>query len=521
MKKRSYLIAAGCTVVLYALSACSDHAANDTAQAGNPETMSVAEARRYFERVAAPTRAGSEEGTLTLGTYMPDWSLATVSAGEVLSSTDVPVRGEFRYFRYRIDEYGEPRFTPIYHKLVVVKDPRSGSMSGYIRYYLPEPDYAVGRTADYFDGLLDGGPKGDFTGLAVYALPDGFPVLAARYVGGVCREEVFLGDRTRTLEENAARLGEMLGGLYIVYSLEGPATRIVETDDSPLQGPDIEVVLIVDRRPLDGVTDDFSDEKFRELFDSMNRPNGGSRGEAADGGGSSGGGNNNSDDDNDEDNADADSVALADNRYHGNRKIWIASDSRKQVEPLLDKLLADCMGGKIIGSIGTNVTIRTGFIGSSEMVPTAYIFNGSTIWVDFAINMGSKLNDITLLEELFHIHQCRGKTYTEYQSMKLNNEVEAKLCWYMYRLKIGNTTGLERYLGEPEGKKVFDELRRCILSEEIGTDWFNDAYRDAGEALRSIGGAYANATRYPFSENAMQVDVLLDMIADCLEYKNN
>lgn len=103
MKKRSYLIAAGCTVVLYALSACSDHAANDTAQAGNPETMSVAEARRYFERVAAPTRAGSEEGTLTLGTYMPDWSLATVSAGEVLSSTDVPVRGEFRYFRYRID----------------------------------------------------------------------------------------------------------------------------------------------------------------------------------------------------------------------------------------------------------------------------------------------------------------------------------------------------------------------------------------------------------------------------------
>ena len=75
--------------------------------------MSVAEARRYFERVAAPTRAGSEEGTLTLGTYMPDWSLATVSAGEVLSSTDVPVRGEFRYFRYRIDEYGEPRFTPI------------------------------------------------------------------------------------------------------------------------------------------------------------------------------------------------------------------------------------------------------------------------------------------------------------------------------------------------------------------------------------------------------------------------
>ena len=160
MKKRSYLIAAGCTVVLYALSACSDHAANDTAQAGNPETMSVAEARRYFERVAAPTRAGSEEGTLTLGTYMPDWSLATVSAGEVLSSTDVPVRGEFRYFRYRIDEYGEPRFTPIYHKLVVVKDSRSGVMSSYLRFYVPDPDYAAGARPTTTTGCSTAAPRG-------------------------------------------------------------------------------------------------------------------------------------------------------------------------------------------------------------------------------------------------------------------------------------------------------------------------------------------------------------------------
>ena len=137
-----------------------DHAANDTAQAGNPETMSVAEARRYFERVAAPTRAGSEEGTLTLGTYMPDWSLATVSAGEVLSSTDVPVRGEFRYFRYRIDEYGEPRFTPIYHKLVVVKDSRSGVMSSYLRFYVPDPDYAAGARPTTTTGCSTAAPRG-------------------------------------------------------------------------------------------------------------------------------------------------------------------------------------------------------------------------------------------------------------------------------------------------------------------------------------------------------------------------
>ena len=187
--------------------------------------MSVAEARRYFERVAAPTRAGSEEGTLTLGTYMPDWSLATVSAGEVLSSTDVPVRGEFRYFRYRIDEYGEPRFTPIYHKLVVVKDSRSGVMSSYLRFYVPDPDYAAGRTADDYDRLLNSGSKGDFTGLAVYTSLDGFPVHAVRYAGGACQAEAFLYDKSRTQAENTARLGEMLDGLSVVCSRETAVTR--------------------------------------------------------------------------------------------------------------------------------------------------------------------------------------------------------------------------------------------------------------------------------------------------------
>ena len=40
--------------------------------------MSVAEARRYFERDAAQTRAGGQDGTMTLGTYIPDRTLATV-----------------------------------------------------------------------------------------------------------------------------------------------------------------------------------------------------------------------------------------------------------------------------------------------------------------------------------------------------------------------------------------------------------------------------------------------------------
>ena len=498
MKKRYYLIAAGCIVVLFAIPACSEHTVNDTAQAGSSDALSVTEARRYFERVAVATRAGSEEGALTLGTYTPDWSLATVSVGEVLSSTDVPVRGEFRYFRYRTDEYGESRFTPIYHKLVVVKDSRSGAMSSYLRFYFPDPDYAAGRTADDYDRLLNSSSKGDFTGLAVYTSLDGFPVHAVRYAGGACQAEAFLYDKSRTQAENTARLGGMLDGLSVVCSRETVVTRAeAESEKSgPIDRGGIEEVVVYAERPVNHIKYERPDTDPIKPTEEDRGPSGGGGGASSNPGG------------------------LGNTRYQDNENIMLAFDSREKLEPLLDSLRQDCMAGKIIGSIRGNVTIRTGFIGSSAMIPTAYIFEGGTVWDDFEIRMGSRLDDITLLEELFHTHQCSGKTLEEYRGMRLNNEIEAKLCWYMYRLKIGNTTGLEKYLGGKNVRGAFNELRECILSGNIRNDRFNDAYKNAGNALRSMGGAYADVTRYPFAETAMQVDVLLNMIDDCPEYKN-
>lgn len=273
--------------------------------------MSVAEARRYFERVAAPTRAGSEEGTLTLGTYMPDWSLATVSAGEVLSSTDVPVRGEFRYFRYRIDEYGEPRFTPIYHKLVVVKDSRSGVMSSYLRFYVPDPDYAAGRTADDYDRLLNSGSKGDFTGLAVYTSLDGFPVHAVRYAGGACQAEAFLYDKSRTQAENTARLGEMLDGLSVVCSRETAVTRAeAESEKSePVDGGGIEAVVVSAKRPVNHI-------KYERPDTDPVKPTEEDRGPSGSGGGGGG--------------ASSNPGSPANTRYRENENIMLASDSREK-----------------------------------------------------------------------------------------------------------------------------------------------------------------------------------------------
>ena len=501
MKKRSYLIAAGCAVVLFAIPACSEHTVNDTAQAGSSDALSVTEARRYFERVAVATRAGSEEGALTLGVYTPDWSLATVSVGEVLSSTDVPVRGEFRYFRYRTDEYGEPRFTPIYHKLVVVKDSRSGAVSSYLRFYIPDPEYAAGRTADDYGRLLNSGSKGDFTGLAVYTSLDGFPVYALRYACGVRQDEAFLYDGARTQAENTARLGDLLDGLYVVCSRETAVTRAeAESEKSgPIDGGGIEEVVVYAQRPVNHI-------KYERLDTDPVKPAEEGRGPSGGGGGGGGG-------------APFDPGSLGNTRYRENKNIMLASDSREKLEPLLDSLRQDCMAGKIIGSIRRNVTIRTGFIGSSVMIPTAYIFDGGTVWDDFEVRMGSRLDDITLLEELFHTHQCSGKTLEEYRGMRLNNEIEAKLCWYIYRRKIGDMNGINKRISEGEGGRIFRILRIYILSGDTRSDNFKKEYKNAAALLRGISPLYANETLYPFSEDDINVDVLLNMIEDCPEYK--
>ena len=133
--------------------------------------------------------------------------------------------------------------------------------------------------------------------------------------------------------------------------------------------------------------------------------------------------------------------------------------------------------------------------------------------------MGTRLDDITLLEELFHTHQCSGKTPEEYRGMRLNNEIEAKLCWYMYRLKIGNMNGVSKYISEGEGRRIFGTLSKYIMSGNIKSDNFREEYRNAASLLRSMSRSYADVTLYPFSEDAVNVDVLMKMMEDCPEYK--
>lgn len=89
----------------------------------------------------------------------------------------------------------------------------------------------------------------------------------------------------------------------------------------------------------------------------------------------------------------------------------------------------------------------------------------------------------------------------------------------MYRLKIGNMNGVSKYISEGEGRRIFGTLSKYIMSGNIKSDNFREEYRNAASLLRSMSRSYADVTLYPFSEDAVNVDVLMKMMEDCPEYK--
>lgn len=504
-------------LILGVLSCTSDPSASIQLAAGvissGSDPITVTEARHSFENCGPLTRSIEEESAiLSLGNFTPDWSQARISIAGPISSTDVPVHGEFCYYRYFTDEYDRPTFTPIYHKLVVVKMEPSGAISNYLRFYIPDPEHARTHLPEDYDELLNSLPKGDFTGLSIYTSLEGMPVCAARYADGILQEDVFLYDAAHTFEENETALRKMLDQLQVVYSVEQPKTRaeaLSEKDDL-VEGGGIEEVYVYARRPVN---------QFRVIYlePDLARPTisdrwldeGGILGGGGSGGGGAAGGGGGM----------TNPLEMKGKDYSSNKHIRIYSDNDR-VEVFLDSLRKDCLGEKVIGSIRSKVEIRTGFR-KSNTIPSGFRIYDTTIWTEFYIKMGSDLNDFSLLEELFHIHQYNhARNKDEILKRKLNIEIEAKLCWYMYRKKSGTMAGVGKSLREGEGKLAFETLRNCIMAGDTQSTGFRQAYRDAAVALRAMSEKYRDESEYVFSEDEMGMEVLMKMIEDCLEYKN-
>ena len=463
--------------------------------------LSVSEARQYVEsRLRTGTRSAdtANDNPLVLGNFSMDWVQSESSVGDILYSLDIPVNSEYKYYSVGFDSLDNYLLTPMYHKMVVVKEGLTETLDAYLRFYVPDREHALSHSESYYNALLNSDVKTEFTGMSVYSTLDGFPIAAGRYSDGVLEESAFLFDTLRPMAENAARLAKLLDGRLAarVRNVSAVSTRMQYSDGYGWE-LDIEEVVAVGIKRIGPQIEDY----LRGWNDPL----------ADDGFGRGGGGGSSSTGNNGEEGKGSDD----DKKYAKNPRI--KTDDSK-VKLLLDSLLLDCMGALLVSTISENVTIIAAEDGQGGVCSVKGIMDSNGEWSghnQYTIQLNSYL-DITLLEELIHVHQYQGKRSSMVHEYKLNLEIEAKTGWYLYRERKNslNMQEIGPYLGRnsSESMKVFQGLSDFYEENNLA-DWeFYNMYMNAVTCLRSM--AYTEDA-YPFSEEHMSFPTLDELMKDC------
>lgn len=405
---------------------------------------SVAKARAFYDQASTTTRSVVESGPLMPGDYSLDWEQAEVSLDSLLSSVDVPIEMQYRYYRYLQHETDSVELVPIYSKLVVVKEHPTLLEGCYIRYMMPARSMIRAYPDFDYDALLNSRPKTDFTGVSVYTDLNGWPMCVAYYYEGELLFDAFLFDKAHSPEENIELLYDLLDDLTVARcsQVETRATETNQDDDAPKDGGGIEEVVIVAKRPSNG--DLFEDEQPFPEFPDPVLPEFGS------GGGSSSGNSNSSSSDGE------------DNSSQHNDKIKFEDEETKEIiEPLLDSISQDCMGQTLLAALD-GVTI--------EIHPYSELLNYNKYdFKDNIIHLGAdeqgNYRDYILLEELIHKYQYQQG----YTTPCIEKEIEAKVGWalFLYRRHDRNA--------ERGVKNAKQEIRSLMSSTHCGTSALADA----------------------------------------------
>lgn len=488
---------------------CSKHEAEFVKKTDSDAVLlSVSEARQYVEsllRTGTRSADTANDNPLVLGNFSMDWEQSESSVGDILYSLDIPVNSEYKYYSVGFDSLDNYLFTPIYHKMVVVKEGLTETLDAYLRFYIPDREHTLSHSESYYDALLNSDVKTEFTGMSVYSTLDGFPVAAGRYSDGVLEESAFLFDTLRPIAENAARLARLLDGRLAarVRNVSGGSTRAqTGSDYGKSEGlVDIDAVEIVGYRPIKPKIEfhhNFEDIRWNCLNDPL-ADDGFGRGGGG-GGGSSAGSNGEGPDDG--------------KKYPKNPRI--ETDDPNICEDL-DEFLKDCMGQILVGSLNVNVQIIPNSPGCKQ--ETIYnMIGGQLASQKFTIYLSSNYRDYAFMEELIHVHQKINKTKEWANQHKLNNEIEAKLGWVLYlnRQNKGDNISIDWALGGRDGRDIFLELANCFIQKGSNNDEFYDLYGQTVSFLRKVK-AYSDETKYPFDQNYKQTDTLMKLMEDCLK----
>ncbi|WP_295937025.1 hypothetical protein [uncultured Alistipes sp.] len=400
MKLRLLLFVFGASFVFGCTQPQEEHPDEAAMQAGLLD-----DARTYFESLPATRGAeGDEYNTLASGTILPLWSSGAVVPLDGISEVDVAAVFE-RYYGVVVRSQGEYHLQPLYPRLSILCDEESGAKGAFLKFYLPAVD-VTGGSAVMAQRIADAAAGRPFSGIVFCASLSGFPLAVVWYIDGNLRDAAWLGDQRYTCEQNWERM-HALGGYFRILSSGTPPTRAQGPDPNPINGGDIDEVVILPPLPRPYVVPDL-DEFLKKWF--ADDENGGIGG--GDGGGNNGGNDSPSDDSDDSPNPN------------------LLTDDPVVIEKL-DSILLDCMGRKLIGSFDRPIQIRT--------VPgdkARYHRNApGTVVIDEYIEFGEHAPLVALMEDLVHAYQNRDVYGSNDHT--LNDEIEAKIGWSLYIRKNG------------------------------------------------------------------------------------
>lgn len=447
-------------------------------------------------------QSGPDTATiLPVGHFVPVWDAAAFSENDYLASYDVPVQGQYRYTLLARTDDGGTYPIELLYRLVSIKTPE-GNLDEYLLFFMPDRAYDLrNRGERSWEGVLNSGDMQDFTGLLFYTTLDGVPACAARFRDGQRTAAAYIGDTTRTLAQNVERLSEILGTLTIRVEsrpegLHPQPGRM--GGDEPKDAADKDTITW--HFPIDGVVCVGKPKDYRSIFlwyDSA----GGGRGEnprpPADPpytppGGGIGGGNGDTDSD-------------AGESEPGDR---IKSDQPK-VDSLVNKLLEDCMGQVLLDLLESDITVLT----DDPACGNSYDPVSHTVYFD-AWNKDHAM--IVLIEELTHAYQFQQEGTAGYISHGLNNEIEAKMGWYIYTIRNNMDLDLRKYLGGWTGIYAFSTLHGYYSAHYFNNLSFDETYNAVVQIFRS-NPIYSNANKYKESSSHRTFDHLDELMANCLE----
>lgn len=463
-------------------------------------SMTLAEARGYFDAAAPTLRTRSDasssdfETFFTLGDFNPDWAQGAISEHPDLASADIPAPSQYFYGVV----YGEGEAARAYlinHDLLVVKD-RTERLTPacYLRFFVPDSTCIEVYTAEVCATLLHSEAKTIFSGVAIYTTLEGMPVGVDSYSEGCLVDGVFLGDTTLLWEARCEKLLAMMPDVLFLRCKKQDETRGGYTlpqwlIDWPIFGGDISPVVCNGTRPPRPTS--LSDTK-PIIDDGQTPPNKPSLNNIV---GTGGGG------------------------YidpTGSKKMPITYTDKITVSDpklmhLLDSLLLDCLGKNLVESLSNNVEV---IFSNRSGAGVQKDSEGNVIYpITHVIELKSDENrPFVLMEELIHTYQ---KMLPNYTNRRLNNEIEAKIGWTLYlkRLEVNLNTQLGAYKNEA-GLDAFSFLADYYTSGTSANDpSFRERYEDAVDALRKISG-YSNATEYPLSPD-YNLNMLKKLMKDC------